>query len=168
MVLLQALRAALGLMCIAEHRQPDKRGGGQKGKDTGQAGPHFYNIWISCRGPQYLNSGRNRHEQKEKRSGKSQGIWAGAEQFMWPRNTGRNKTDGVEDETRRGGLWLEGVDMDSWFFPDIGYSKAKQPSSHSYEQKNWQGLSGFFLDSFSAKLSGQQWGKLQDLLFGHW
>lgn len=58
--------------------------------------------------------------------------------------------------------------MESWFFPHIGYSEAKKPPSHSYEQKNWQGLSGFFLDSFSAKLSSQQWGKHQGLLFGHW
>lgn len=47
MVLLQALRAVLGLMFIAEHRQPDKRGGEQEGKDTEQAELCFNSIYRS-------------------------------------------------------------------------------------------------------------------------
>lgn len=41
MVLLQALRAALRLMFIAEHRQPDKRGGDRKGRTLGKQGRAF-------------------------------------------------------------------------------------------------------------------------------
>lgn len=59
-------------------------------------------------------------------------------------------------------LWC---DLDVWL---VSISEVKQPPSHRYQQKNWQGLSGFLFDSFSDKLSSQQWGMHQDLLPGHW